>query len=128
VSDFNGLNHLQNGTLTAYRYRPSLKTGSLPPVREITGSGLPAGGVQSIYKDSRGRLWIVLFGGIGYLEVGRFRFIEGAPRGGNVSDLAGDTRGNLWIAQNPGGLYRLSSQIVLQLPLNKLGGSTLSRR
>src|SRR5262249_44596021 len=107
-----GLNRLSNGQVTVYRQRsPRARAG----VREIAPSGLPDH-VQSLFQDSRGRIWVATATGIGYLESDRF--ISKAAPGGkvftNVHALTEDGAGNLWIANQELGLFRLSPRNELQ--------------
>jgi ligand-binding sensor domain-containing protein len=122
IASFEGLNHWDGRTMVGYRNHHTIKPGSSPYIREMIGSGLPAGGVQSLYQDRRGRLWIALFGGVGYLEHDRFRFVKGSPRGGNFFSVTEDTHGDLWMAHDISGLVRLSPEGGFRIvPLSKVG-------
>src|SRR5262249_31103430 len=104
ISTGDGLDHLDRGTVTAYRTHRSTGLDGSPYVKEIIGTGLPNGGVQSLYKDGRGRLWVALYSGLGYLEDDRFRYVKGFPSEGQSYAFSSDARGDLWIAHDPGGL------------------------
>jgi signal transduction histidine kinase len=62
--------------------------------------------VQSLFQDSRGRVWVATRGGIGYLENDRFIPVGGVP-GGNTLSIAEDNAGNLWVANEQSGLFNL---------------------
>ena len=121
LGTYEGLKRWDRGEVISYgRGAPAGPTVSAR-VKEILGSGLPDGGVQTLFQDARGGLWVGMFPGVGYLEHDRFTFVKGAP-GGNVYSIAEDTRGNLWIASQEHGLFRLSPSGDLQeIPPNILG-------
>src|SRR5256712_1965108 len=106
-----GLNRGNNGHITLPR----------------TGTGKPDGKLNGLYpnpnslfQDHRGRVWASTLGGVGYLENGRF-ISMGLP-GGNVYAFAEDPGGNLWIANNDHGLFRLSPRgEVQQIPWATMG-------
>ena len=92
-----------------------------PGIREIIGSGLPDHGIQSLLRDSRGRIWISTFGGVGYLENDRFILKKEIPSR-HVYSLAEDRPGNLWMADQDLGLVRLHPDgRVEQTPWASLG-------
>src|SRR5918997_3826713 len=64
-----GLNRWHDGRMTSYRERAGRTTAG---VSEVVGSGLPDRGVESLFQDSRGRIWVATLSGIGYLEDDRF--------------------------------------------------------
>jgi signal transduction histidine kinase/ligand-binding sensor domain-containing protein len=63
--------------------------------------------VQSLFRDSRDRVWVAMTGGVGYVQDDRITSLGGVP-GGFVNSIAGDDRGVLWIANQERGLIRLS--------------------
>jgi len=67
----------------------------------------------SLFQDGRGRLWISTLDGVGYLENDRFISLNGVP-GGPVHDIAQDTQGSVWIANQNHGLIRVSPDLVIQ--------------
>jgi len=72
-------------------------------------------------RDSDGRIWVSTPGGVGYLENNRFVSVSGIP-GGMVRSITEDTVGNLWIANQDAGLFRLSARSeVHQTSWAKLG-------
>src|SRR6266436_647939 len=118
LSTHGGLNRWNNGQITSYRERAERTTTG---VREIIGSGLPDKGVESLFQDSRERIWIATVGGIGYLENDRFISISMLP-GKDTLSIAEDTEGNLWIANEQGGLLHLiRGSEIQQIPWSKLG-------
>ena len=119
MNTYGGLNRWNNGQITVYRERTQ-KT--ITGVREIVGSGLPDRGVESLFEDDRGRVWVATHSrGIGYLENDRFVSISGIPGGGTPS-ISEDTAGNLWIVNEPYGLFQLlRGGEVKQIPWAGLG-------
>jgi signal transduction histidine kinase/ligand-binding sensor domain-containing protein len=76
---------------------------------------------ESLLQDDRGRIWTSTSREFGYLEDGRFTSIEGVP-GGNILSIAQDTEGNLWVANEPVGLLRISPQNeIREIPWAGLG-------
>src|SRR5262249_27593744 len=78
--------------------------------RDGKRSGVAA---QSLFQDSLGRIWVSTAREFGHLESDRFIPVEGLPAG-IVNSIAEDTAGNLWIANQRAGLFRLSSGNVVQ--------------
>lgn len=118
-STFGGLNRWNDGRMTSYRERAGRTTTG---AREIVVSGLPDKRLESLFRDSRGRIWVATHGGIGYLEDDRFISISGVPRGNSLS-IAEDNAGNLWLAKEPFGLINLrgGSESHLEAPWAALG-------
>jgi ligand-binding sensor domain-containing protein/signal transduction histidine kinase len=76
---------------------------------------------NSLFQDSRGRIWISTNTEFGYLENDRFVSVNAVP-GGLVHSIAEDTVGNLWIANQDHGLFHLlRASEVQQIPWAKLG-------
>ena len=126
LGTFDGLNRWTDGQVTVYRERSApamLGSGSRASreVREVTGRDMPAGDVQSIFQDRRGRVWVSTRRGVGYLENDRFVPLNGLP-GSLTRAIVEDTRGTLWIANAESGLFRVSPDAdhVEQIPLAKL--------
>jgi signal transduction histidine kinase/ligand-binding sensor domain-containing protein len=116
-----GLRRWDQGQIIAYRERAQRKPHAPAIVREIVGSGLPDHFLSSLFEDARGRIWISTLGGVGYLDSDQFIFVRSVP-GGIVHAVAQDTSGNLWIANQDLGLYRLSPQNdIQQIPWSRLG-------
>jgi signal transduction histidine kinase/ligand-binding sensor domain-containing protein len=124
LGTFDGLKRWNHGEATAYRERRErwrTPSDRQAPAREIFGSGLPDRGLGSLLQGDRGRIWVSTLGGVGYLENDRFVTIRGVP-GGNVQSIVEDTAGNLWIANQNAGLFRISpGREVFQIPWARLG-------
>jgi len=76
---------------------------------------------NSLFQDAGGRVWVSTLDGIGYLDGDRFVAATGVT-GGNVRAIAGDARGNLWLASLQHGLLRLSNGAqVEEIPWGRLG-------
>lgn len=118
LGTFGGLNRWNGGRMTSYRERAERTPGG----SEVVGSGLPEKGVQSLFQDSRGRIWVATRGGIGYLENDRFIRVGDAP-GSNILSIAEDSAGNLWVANEQFGLFNLrgGSEARRQTPWAALG-------
>jgi signal transduction histidine kinase/ligand-binding sensor domain-containing protein len=105
-----GLNRWNKGKITIFGARtgkPDGKHNGLVP--------------NSLFQDDRGRIWVSTRGGVGYIENDRFISISGVP-GGNVLSIDEDTAGNLWIANEGFGLFRLLLRSeVQQIPWSSLG-------
>jgi len=112
IGTSDGLNKWKDGRITVYRERSAPATVDNDSrlsltVHEVIGRGMPAGVVQSIFQDSRRRVWVSPLRGIGYVEDDRFVPVSGLP-GGLTRAIAEDNRGNLWIANPDAGLFRVS--------------------
>src|SRR5208283_3031898 len=101
-----GLNKWNRGQITTYHTR---------------SSGLPDDGVQSLFQDNRGRIWVSTHRGLVYFENGRFLSLNEAV-GGFMHSVAGDSAGNLWIShQDQGLLHLLGGSVVERIPWARLG-------
>jgi signal transduction histidine kinase/ligand-binding sensor domain-containing protein len=110
LGTFGGLSQWKNGQITIAR------TGSAKRDGKINGL-YP----NSLFQDDRGRTWVSTLHQFGYLENESFVSINGVP-GGNVHAIIQDTAGNLWIANQGLGLFRLSARNeVQQIPWVELG-------
>src|SRR5262249_13964851 len=75
----------------------------------------------SLFRDSRGRIWVSAPDGIGYVE--NDRFVRAAAPGGLINALSEDSAGNLWIPYVDRGVLRLSpDNRVQQIPWETFGG------
>lgn len=101
-----GLNRWHDGRVTSYRERAESTTGG---VSEVVGSGIPDKGVESLFQDSRGRIWVATRSGFGYMENDRFISVSVLP-GGNTLSIAEDNAGNLWAANDQFGLINLRGE------------------
>jgi signal transduction histidine kinase/ligand-binding sensor domain-containing protein len=125
VGTSDGLHRWNHGQITLYRKRNGrapAPPGTLKAVREIRDSGLPDGGVNSLFQDDRGQIWVSTNRGVAYLENGQFVRANGVPDG-YVYSIAGDDAGNLWINNQEHGLvHLLRGRVVEQIPWDRLGG------
>ena len=109
LGTYGGLNRWNNGKITIAR------TGSVKRDGKLNGLA-----PNSLFQDDRGQIWISTDAGVGYLENDRFAPISGVP-GGPVLGIAQDKAGNLWIANEESGLFRLSARSeVQQIPRDRL--------
>jgi signal transduction histidine kinase/ligand-binding sensor domain-containing protein len=97
LSTLKGLEHWNNGYITTYSKREGKLNGHGP---------------NSLFQDSRGRIWVSTLGGVGYLENDRFVSVSGVP--GGAAGIAEDTAGNVWIANQDFGLFQLLRGSVVQ--------------
>jgi signal transduction histidine kinase/ligand-binding sensor domain-containing protein len=144
-----GLNRWNNGQITIYRKRGAhAGSGGTKPerelnVREVADDGLPDDGVESLFQDDGGRIWVFTANGAAYFENGRFIPVRtndadvdnGRPRqrhvstvfglvapGGQVHSITGDSSGNLWISDQHQGLFHLlGASMVDRIPWARLG-------
>jgi signal transduction histidine kinase/ligand-binding sensor domain-containing protein len=106
IATYIGLNRWKNGQLSAFGGGEGKLNGLAP---------------RSLFQDSHGRIWVATVGAFGYLEKNRFIPVNGFP-GGPVHGIAEDSAGNLWIANQERGLFRLSPRNeVQQIPWASLG-------
>src|SRR5882724_1101797 len=76
---------------------------------------------ESLFQDDRGRIWVATVSKTGYLENNRFIPVKGIP-GGNVLAITQGRAGNLFIANETSGLYRVSPRNeVEQIPWSAFG-------
>jgi len=86
--------------------------GEISPFGKLDGK-IHGYAANSLFQDSRGRIWVSTFHEFGFLENDRFVPISGLP-GGNVHGIGEDSAGNLWIANKEFGLFRLSQRNEIQ--------------
>ena len=136
-----GLNRWKDGKNTVYRARAvragrpgiardgnrgeprgnSVTSPSQPEFHEVITNGLPDNRIDSLYQDSKGRIWISTIGGLAYFESDRFFSLSGGPSIPS-NPLAGDKSGNLWTTDHFKGLLRLrEGKLVETIPWAKLG-------
>src|SRR5262249_28781094 len=72
-----GLTRWNNGQITLY----GKSSTPSQTVREIIDSGLPTRGLGCLFQDHRGRIWITMISGFGYLENDRFTSIKSIQGG-----------------------------------------------
>ena len=103
---YGGLNRWKNGQFATYGK---------------DGGRLNGHGAHALFQDDRRRIWASTRGGLGYLENDGFIPIRAVP-GGEVTSIAEDTAGNLWIADMDHGLVQLfRGGVAQQIPWAKLG-------
>ena len=73
-------------------------------------ANLPEHNIQKIFIDSKNRLWIGTHGGL-YLRAGND--IKQIVKGEYISEIAEDSKSNIWIATRSSGMYRYSQESVL---------------
>jgi signal transduction histidine kinase/ligand-binding sensor domain-containing protein len=119
LSTLDGLNKWNGGRVTIYRDRNN-RSESAPKAadrqeiaHDLAGSGLPEQGLESLFQDDHGRVWVSTLRGTGYLENDRFISISGIP-GGRVHAIVGGAEGDLWISHQDQGLFRLRRGKVVQ--------------
>jgi len=101
-----GLDRWNNGRISTYDKRAGKLNGLAP---------------NSLFQDSSGRLWVSTTHEFGYLENSRFVSAKDFP-GGYVQAVAEDAAGDLWIANQDLGLFRLrQGSVVQQTPWAGLG-------
>ena len=117
-----GLSRWNGGQVTTYRTPSSGSTrrersqAGSGEAREVFDTGLPDDGVGAVFEDGGGRLWVSTLRGVAYFENGRFVPVSQLPAGRTPS-IAGDGAGNLWIVNEPHGLYRVRGEsVVEQIP------------
>ena len=95
-----GLDRKTDHRIEAYRFaaKPTVKPNELP---------------NSLFQDSHGRIWVSTYKGLGYLDRHRFVPLSTLP-GGIVLSMAQDRAGNLWVANERSGLFRLSPSYQIQ--------------
>jgi signal transduction histidine kinase/ligand-binding sensor domain-containing protein len=92
-----GLNRWTNGQITTYPMAGNKRGGKL--------NGSP----NSLFQDNSGRVWASTPEQLEYLENDRFVPLPGLPNGAILS-MAQDLQGNLWVANENRGLFRLSPE------------------
>jgi signal transduction histidine kinase/ligand-binding sensor domain-containing protein len=112
IGTTDGLNRWKDGRTTVYR-------------RKIA-PGVPDSGLQSLFEDEHGRIWVSAYG-LAVFDKGKFTEVTSAPRTGTTNAIAGDNHGglwlSLWVTTNDYGLVHLvDGKIVEHVPWQKLGG------
>lgn len=101
-----GLSRWRASEITMYRPR-----GDLSQPRDAVGN---------LFEDREGRLWVSTYGGVAYLEKGRFIRVGHLPVGA-ISSIGADSAGDLWIAYEVHGLFRLhGTTVVDEIPWARL--------
>jgi ligand-binding sensor domain-containing protein len=94
------------------------KDGQTTTIRRT--NGLPDDATQSLFEDSRGRIWVFTKGGLAYSDGSRFVAVPGVPSQ-EVFSITGDESGNLWLSGNRGLTHLRSGRIVENFPWPTLG-------
>jgi ligand-binding sensor domain-containing protein len=119
-----GLNRWKDGQVTIYRKRSGgllTRPAQQRTVREVSDSGLPDNGLESLFEDDRGRIWVSTPRGVAYFEDGRFMPVSSVPSE-MVHSIAEGGAGNLWISDQDNGLFHLvGNSVVERIPWVKLG-------
>jgi signal transduction histidine kinase/ligand-binding sensor domain-containing protein len=97
LATYKGLDRWRNGQITTYDKRDG-KLHALAP--------------DSLFQDSSRRIWVSTSGEFGYLQNNQFISVSGVP-GGPVDGIGEDGEGNLWIANQYYGLFRLAGGKVV---------------
>jgi signal transduction histidine kinase/ligand-binding sensor domain-containing protein len=98
LATYGGLNRWDHGQIST----PS--TGGAKREGKLDGSD-----PNSLFQDSKGRIWVSTLRELGYLENGRFVSIKGIPDG-SILSIAQDAAGNVWVINERAGLVRVSPQ------------------
>jgi signal transduction histidine kinase/ligand-binding sensor domain-containing protein len=115
-----GLNRLNHRLVTVFGSRGAKPVAGMRAISKIP---LPDHR-GALFEDSRGRIWISSLTGIGYLD--NDRYLPSAAPGGLINALAEDGNGDLWIANQEQGLFRLSpSNEVQRIPWETFGRQSL---
>jgi signal transduction histidine kinase/ligand-binding sensor domain-containing protein len=124
LGTLNGLNRWKDGTITIYRKhraQAASRAPGAPVVREVLDDGLPSDVVQSLFEDSRGRVWVATKDGLAYFEDGRFAPVKAAVDG-SILSITGNSSGNLWLSNvNRGLVHLLRGRVVEAVPWTKFG-------
>jgi signal transduction histidine kinase/ligand-binding sensor domain-containing protein len=106
LSTYGGLNRWKGGQITVYGGRNGKLNGQNP---------------NSLFQDTRGRIWASTSREFGYLQNSRFIPVPGVT-GGPAHGIAEDTAGSLWVANQEFGLFHLVGDAVVQrIPWAALG-------
>ncbi len=101
-----GLDRWREGHITPYDKRDGKLNGLAP---------------SSLFQDSSGRIWVSTIHALGYLEANRFVSVS-STYDGRMLDIAEDSAGDLWMADQQGGLLHLSGgKLVERIPWVSLG-------
>jgi ligand-binding sensor domain-containing protein/signal transduction histidine kinase len=120
----NGLNRWNNEQISIYSVPAAQSTQS------TTSAAGPDGPPKqliphSLFEDHRGRIWVSTSRGLSYLEGSRFVPVGDVPAG-NVTAIAQDALGNLWVVNEHVGLFQVADgSVVRRIPWANLGRKDL---
>jgi len=101
-----GLDRWSDGQITTYNHGDGMLNALSP---------------ASLFRERSGRLWLSTTQEIGYLEGNLFVAVT-STRDGRLLDIAQDSAGDVWMADQRGGLLHLSSgKLVEQISWSNLG-------
>jgi len=101
-----GLDRWSDGQITTYNHRDGMLNGLSP---------------ASLFQDRSGRLWLSTTHQIGYLEGNRFVAVT-STYDGRLLDIAQDSAGDIWMADQRGGLLHLSGgKLIERIPWSSIG-------
>ena len=83
-------------------------------------SGLPDEAMQSLFEDSRGRIWVFTKGGLAHSDGERFVAVSGVPNQ-EVHSITGDEAGNLWLSGDRGLTHLVADRVAEHFPWSALG-------
>jgi len=93
--------------------------GIMTAVRKIRDSGF-RGQVRGLFQDRRGRLWVTMLGGFGYLNNDKFVLMKAVP-GGTRGSIAEGARGDLWFSFDDALFHLMDGNRVERIPWDGLG-------
>jgi signal transduction histidine kinase/ligand-binding sensor domain-containing protein len=128
VRTADGLSKWNDGRVTAYREFPEVSRERVRSSAKPHTAAEPAGDSSptdqsggSLFLDERGRVWLSGTSFLGYVDRGRFTAISDVVSG-RVHAIAGDFKGNLWLAHETQGLVHLArDHVVEQTAWKRLG-------
>ena len=107
-----------NGQVTSYRARARRST--VDGARQVVVRGFPDTS-GAFFPDDRGRIWMAMPAGFGYVEHDRFIVRHDVPAR-QVRSFAQDSAGTVWVADQRAGLISLGpSGSLSQIPWSALG-------
>jgi len=120
-STSDGLTTWKNWQVTMYdrRHGPSNHVAAVTAVRAIHHSGL-LDQVTGLFQDSRGRLWVAMPGGFGYMNNDKFVLVKAVP-GGTRGSIAEGLGGDLWFSFDDALFHLVNGSTVEQIPWDRLG-------
>jgi ligand-binding sensor domain-containing protein len=116
-----GLNRFIQGQITTFGARTNPGGTNANSSGDTREGKLNGESPNSLFQDSSGRIWVSTQRAMGYLDNDHFIPMHGI-HGGRVLAIAEDLDGNLWLANQDIGLFRLFNRKVMQqLPWGSVG-------